>query len=224
MTAPGRAAARGSRSSRWTPLIAALVLLLLGVLVGVVWAYLTPTAQVAVSDAGMAIPPEESAHLFGGPAAFALAALILGLVCGLTVWFTMPAVRGPLGLVYGVLVALVASGIGMQVGEAVAGRLHPGIDPHRPGTYSAVESLWLEGAGWHSIATPWLLLICAPGTAALAYLICAAGAGDRAWSRGPSGTEPAGATDQQLTGASVTGADVTGADVTGADGEWRTHR
>ncbi|GAA3964221.1 DUF2567 domain-containing protein [Gordonia caeni] len=219
--APADTVARSGRRARWTPLISVLVLLLLGVLSGVLWAYLTPTAEVTVTDRGMAIPPEESAHLFGGPATFALTALVLGLVCGLTVWFAAPGVRGPIGVGYGVLVALVASGIGLEVGEAVAGRLYPGVDPQQAGTYRVVESLWLSDTGWRSIEMPWLLLICAPGTAALAFLICAAGAGDRAWTRGrPETVEPADGFEQA--GDVEQPGDVE--QVTGADGAWRTRR
>lgn len=188
--------ARPGRRGRWTPLITAVSLLILGVLTGVAWALLTPAAEVTVTDAGVAVPPDQSALLAAGPVTFALASLLLGVVCGVGVWFVMPGIRGPVGLGYGTFVALVASGLGMEVGNTIAGRLYPGINPHAPGTYRMVESLWLSDTAWGSVPMPWLLLICAPGMAALAYLICAAGSGDRAWSRG----SPAMSAGQAVTG------------------------
>ena len=69
-----------------------------------------------------------------------------GAVCGLAVWFVLRPARGVSGLLFAVGLALVASGIAMEVGGAVADARAGDIDPHTPGVYQLVDSLWLTGA------------------------------------------------------------------------------
>ncbi|MCK0440914.1 DUF2567 domain-containing protein [Gordonia alkaliphila] len=168
-------------SPRVRPLLVAVVLLVLGALLGVLWASVIPYAELTVTDTTAGMPPSESALLFSGPAIFALMAFAFGAVCGLAVWFVLRPARGVSGLLFAVGLALVASGIAIQVGGAVADARAGDIDPHTPGTYQLVDSLWLTGAGWNALSAPWLLLICAPGVAALVYFVCAAGSSDNAW-------------------------------------------
>ena len=168
-------------SARVRPLLVAVAFLILGVLLGVLWAFVIPYAEVTVTERGLAFPAPQSALLFSGPAVFALLAFGFGAVCALAVWILLRSARGVTGLLFAVALALVASGLAMEVGSAVADARAGGVDPHTPGTYQLVDDLWLTGAGWNVLAAPWLLLICAPGTAALVYFVCAAGSGDGAW-------------------------------------------
>lgn len=156
------------------------VLLLLGVGSGVLWAFVTPYATVEVTAEGGGFSAPELAHLFGGVAVFALIAFALGLVCGGVAWGALRAVRGPAGLVYAMVVAAGASAVGMQVADFVVRRRFPPIDPHEPGIYHAAGSLWLTDASLGFLPAPWLLLVCAPGMAALSYFVCVAGTGDAA--------------------------------------------
>lgn len=174
MTGP---AASGSLRRSYGVLIALVVL---GVLAGVLWAFITPTATITTRADGRQIAPAaELAHLFGGVAVFSLLAFALGLVCGAVVWFVLAHLRGWLGLLVAVLTALLASGIALEVGIQIARVRYPS-DLDQAGPHQLVGDLWLDGAHLGSLSAPWVLLVCAPGIAALVYFICAAGSGDSA--------------------------------------------
>ncbi|WP_162138701.1 DUF2567 domain-containing protein [Gordonia hirsuta] len=159
-------------------------LAVLGALGGVLWAFLVPTAQVRVTaDGSVSLPPAQLARLFDGVAIFALLAFGLGLICGAVIWFAHRQVRGWFGLLTAVVMALLSSSIAMDVGLRVARARYSADDPSAPGVRHLLPDLWLEGAGWNSMPAPWLLLTCAPGLAALTYLILAVSAADTAWLR-----------------------------------------
>ncbi len=178
MTA-GRAPGRFDRR----PLLILLAMVLLGALAGVAWAFLTPYGTVTVTADGIDFPPAQSARLFGGVPVFALLAAILGVICGLTVWLALRAIRGLPGLLYAVLLAAFSSFVALDVALRVGARRFPDVDVHAPGIYRAVGDLWLSGASWSGVAAPWLLLICAPGVAALTYFFVVAGSDDEAMLR-----------------------------------------
>lgn len=205
-----------------TPLVVLLALVALGALAGVAWAFLTPSATVTVTGDGVDFPEDQSARLFGGVPVFTLLAVILGVVCALTVWLVLRAVRGVPGLLYAVGLAAFASFVALDVALRVGGLRFPAIDAHTPGSYRVVGDLWLTGAWWGSLAAPWLLLICAPGAAALTYFFVVSGSDDAAMVRPAERAAAAAGTVPEARGAAESRESVTPGPVTGADEVWRT--
>ncbi|MFT4085680.1 MAG: DUF2567 domain-containing protein [Gordonia sp. (in: high G+C Gram-positive bacteria)] len=148
----------------------ALVLVVLGVLTGVLWAFITPTAPITVTTGGLSFNGVQSAEIFSGVAVFASLAFGFGLITALLVWFGLPQTRGVSGLAYCTVATLAGSGLAMSAGTSIVDRRFPGVDPHRPGLYPVVGHLWLDDASIWGVPTPWLLLICAPTVAVLVYL------------------------------------------------------
>lgn len=179
-------------STQTRPVIAALLALVaVGAALGVLWAFTTPTAQITLTDGGdLLAAPAEMAHLFGGAAYFALLCFALGIGCAVVVWFAAAPLRGWAGLVVAVGTAALAGLVGLQVAMAIAASRYPPIDTAVPGTARLVQNLWLDDAALGGLAAPWLLVICAPGLAALTYLICAVVGGDEAFVAGDDAPAP----------------------------------
>lgn len=154
----------------------------LGAALGALWAFTTPTAQITITaDGDVLASPAEMAHLFSGAAYFALLGFALGIGCAVVVWFAAAQLRNWAGLVVAVGTALVSGLIGMQVAMAIASSRYPELDVTVAGGQRLVQNLWFEHATLGGVTAPWLLLICAPGLAALTYLICAIVGGDEAF-------------------------------------------
>lgn len=159
-----------------------ILLALLGAAMGAIWAFTTPTVEVTVTpDGGVLAAPAELANFFSGAAYFTLLAFLLGIVCAVVVWFVHSQVRGMVGLVASVGISFIAGAIGLQVGMGIAESRYSSLDAAAPGTQHLVQNLWLADAALGTFAVPWLLLICAPGMAALTYLICAIVGGDESF-------------------------------------------
>lgn len=207
-------------------------LLLLAFATGLVWAFVTPAATLTVTgDGGLTDDFEsQSARLFAAPGIFALAAAVFGVLCAVVVWFALPAVRGLGSLLYTLLAAVIGSAIAMDFGGWLAGRRFGAVDPEVAGVYQVVGRLWMPDAWWGPISVPWLLLACAPGFAALVYLLFFTGATPA--EDGPADPDaPAEPAVAPPPGWTYTGAPAAQApaepgadDVTAGDEEWRTRR
>lgn len=161
---------------------AVLALVMLGAALGALWACTTPSALITITDDGeMLAAPAEMARIFGGAAYFSLLSFALGIACAVVIWFVCAPLRSWAGLVVAVGTALLAALIGMQVASAIAAARYPAIEVAVPGAHRLVQNLWLSDASLGGVSAPWLLLICAPGLAALTYLICAIAGGDEAF-------------------------------------------
>ncbi|MFT3662075.1 MAG: DUF2567 domain-containing protein [Gordonia sp. (in: high G+C Gram-positive bacteria)] len=189
-TVPAAAAESSSRRFDPTALLVGVGMLVLGAAAGTLWAFTTPVATVEVTGDGVAFSAAQTARLFGGVAVFGLIAAGLGLLIGVLVWVLLTKARGPAGVLFAVVGAASSSGIAMQVGESIAAARFPGIDAHTVGTYRMTGGLWLTDAALAGLPTPWLLLTCAPGMAALVYFIGTAGASDTADDE-PESSDPA---------------------------------
>ncbi|MFM9378094.1 DUF2567 domain-containing protein [Gordonia sp. VNK21] len=158
-------------------------LLILGVLGGVTWAFTAPTTQITVTDQIVGFTQEQSAGLFGAVAVFVFVSAVLGLLVGLLVWFLLPRSRGLSGLLYAVVAAVAVSAIAMEVGRRIASARYE-VDRHTPGVYDTLGDIWLDGARLGDLPAPWLLLICAPGLAALVYFFLVSAKSDPDLGRG----------------------------------------
>ncbi|MDL9937451.1 DUF2567 domain-containing protein [Gordonia sp. ABSL1-1] len=150
------------------------VILLLGVVFGAIWALVTPAPAGRVTSEGpVYASPAEVGEEFAGVAVFALLAGALGIVCAILVWLVARRWRGVVGYLATLLAVVVSGAVAIQVGAWVAdwrfgdnSNLKVGDDFH------VVPDLWLNGATRSGSAWPWILLICAPFTFTLVYLVC----------------------------------------------------
>ena len=104
--------------------VLAVVALVAGVPLGLLWAATAPAQLVVTAGSGQAALTDEAAHIFDATAVFGLLATALGVLVGATAW-RLRAHRGPVLLVAAVAGALAAGWIGARVGVAVA----PGAAP-----------------------------------------------------------------------------------------------
>ncbi|MGC4934848.1 DUF2567 domain-containing protein [Gordonia sp. DT30] len=167
MTAPTR-----TRLPHRTPAIlvaAAVVVVVLGVVAGGVWAVLTP-AMTAVKGYTRVIAVDSIA----GVSAFAFVMLGYGAIAAVLVWIVASAWRGLPG--YGVVLVstVVGSGIAGWAGTLMAARRFPDPDSFSVGqSFRAAPDLWLDGATRGSPSGAWALVVCAPLAATLVYLVLA---------------------------------------------------
>lgn len=108
------------------PAISAVSLIaLLGLPLGWVWSRLAPPQESVLGQGGSVTPLlVESYHEFDGIAIFTLLAFAAGLLTAAVLW-RMRGRRGPVLLIGGVLGALVASWLGIQMGGSFAAGLYP---------------------------------------------------------------------------------------------------
>ncbi|MBB4136845.1 hypothetical protein BKA16_003397 [Gordonia humi] len=166
--APTTVSARKKPDIR-TAIVFIVVVLALSVLVGGLWVWLSPPVDVTVDKPGDGTFDEGSiANLFGGVATFAFLSFALGAVLALAAWFGLRSMRGVQGLVLTTVIAIVSSGLAMDIGTRIAKAVRPTFDPNVPGDYRFTVRLWFDS----DVSQPWLLLICAPTTAVIVYLIC----------------------------------------------------
>ena len=151
------------------PVIFIVVVLALSVLVGALWVWLSPTVAATVTAPGEAQFGEgAAANLFGGVATFAFLAFGLGVVLALASWFGLRSMRGVPGLLLTTVIAIVSSGLAMDIGTRIAKAVRPALDENVPGDYELTVRLWFDS----DVSPPWLLVVCAPTTAVLVYLLC----------------------------------------------------
>ncbi len=162
------APARSNPGSYRLPILFAVVVLALSVLVGWLWSWLAPHVPITVLEGGDARFDEgASANLFGGVAVFALLAFALGVVLALAAWFGLTHMRGVPGLLLTTAMAIVSSGLALDIGTRIATSTRPTLDRSTPGGYELVVKLWFSNS-----SAPWILLVCAPTTAVIVYLVC----------------------------------------------------
>jgi hypothetical protein len=173
---PGRPEA--DRRSAWgTELaLATLVMVLLaafGVLLGVLWQWVTPGAVVVMTTDGPVHADPTSEGYFADDGWFALFGGAAGVLVGLACWILVPRHRGPLvmiGMVAGCLLgAVVAWQVGRHIGLAAFRNLleHAPVGRtfHRPARLAALGVLGVQGfaavftytllAGWSQADTLW---------------------------------------------------------------------
>jgi len=155
--------------NRRTPVLFVLVVVVLSVAAGALWVWLAPPITVTVLPGGDArFAQGASANLFGGVAVFALLSFGLGAVLALASWFGLPHMRGVPGLILTTVMSVVSAGLAMNIGTSIAEATRPDLNRVNPGEYHLTAKLWFDS----DVAPPWLLLICAPTTALIVYLIC----------------------------------------------------
>ncbi|MXP21169.1 DUF2567 domain-containing protein [Gordonia sp. HNM0687] len=150
----------------------AVAVVLLGIVLGAVWAVVTPALRGRVVSAESAVVPATAfGSEFAAVGTFAL--LLFGYGVGSVVigWTAARSWRGPTG--FGVLAvattvgSLVAAVVGIWVADWRFG------DPRAlpiGATFEVVPDLWLDGAVRGGVGGPWVLFACAPLSAALVYL------------------------------------------------------
>ncbi|MGC4959877.1 DUF2567 domain-containing protein [Gordonia sp. DT101] len=166
MTIAGRRPAVG-------PLIAVVgSVVLLGFVVGMIWAEVTPAMSGRVVDADSAlIPAGQFPEEFAGVATFALLLFGYGVVAVAISWFTSRRWRGPLGFVAVAVATVIGSLVAAWVGTTVADwRFDDPRSSPVGSTFEVVPDLWLDGAVRGGIGGPWVLFVCAPLAASLVYL------------------------------------------------------
>ncbi|GAA3691161.1 DUF2567 domain-containing protein [Gordonia hankookensis] len=166
MTDAGRGRAVG-------PLIAVIgVVVLLGSVVGMIWAEVTPAMSGRVVDADSAlIPAGEFPEEFAGVGTFALLLFGYGVVAVVIAWFASRRWRGPLGFGAVVISTVIGSLLAAWVGTMVADwRFDDPRSSPVGSTFEVVPDLWLDGAVRGGIAGPWVLFVSAPLAASLVYL------------------------------------------------------
>lgn len=149
--------------------------LILGVVVGVIWAFITPAMQGSVISGGEAIiPGSQFPEEFAGVGVFALALFVYGIVAALVSWFGARSWRGPLGFAVVAVTAFVGSFVAKFVGTWVADARF--ADPKSlpvGSTFHVVPDLWLDGGVRSGAGGEWMLFLCAPLAVSLIYLVCA---------------------------------------------------
>lgn len=169
MTVSSRTGSRVRRRDPATLVVGAMIILVLGVVAGGVWAVATP-AMTAVKGYTRVIATDSIA----GVSCFAFVMLGYGVIAAIVAWTVCSGWRGLAG--YGALLAATVLGSGGAglVGTALAARRFPDPDSIAVGHYfTGVPDLWLDGVTRGSPSGPWALVICAPLAATLGYLLFA---------------------------------------------------
>jgi hypothetical protein len=138
-------AVRSRGRDAWCALGVAMVLALLGLPMGAIWALTVPRVELVHVDGGWAFTEENPEQYMAADGVFALMGLGLGIVAGAVVWFVLRRRRGPL-----VLTGLVAGAIACQTVAWRFGRI--GRDAYQ-------ASLDTVPIGWHVWRAPELLMV-----------------------------------------------------------------
>ena len=135
--------------------------------------WLAPTATVEVQLAHDGSPlirfaEAQLPHMFSAVAVFVLLSFGAGALVAVAAWFGLKSMRGVAGLLLAVGASAVVNGLGVDLGGRFARVAHRALAENLgPGRYEVLPRLWFDAPG-----TPaWLLLICAPLTAVLVYLL-----------------------------------------------------
>ncbi|MCF3938431.1 DUF2567 domain-containing protein [Gordonia tangerina] len=168
----GADARRGVHRSVSGLVAVAVTVMLLGVVLGALWAAVTPALSGRVVSEGSAVVPASAfGSEFAAVGTFALLLFGYGVVSVIIGWTTARSWRGPVG--FGVLA--VATTIGSLIAAAVGTWVADWrFDDPRAlpvgSTFDVVPDLWLDGAVRGGTGGPWALFVCAPLAAALVYL------------------------------------------------------
>lgn len=145
----------------------------LGVLAGVLWAFLTPTAAARIVDDGMlGFGVGQTAEAFGAVGTFSLIAAVYGFVAALLLWFGARSWRRPAGVLAALAATVLGGFLAAAVGSLVVDQRFGDPTTMAVGTdFRYVPDLWLTGAGIGPLPAPWILLVVAPCMASLVLLI-----------------------------------------------------
>lgn len=159
---------------------------MLGALAGVVWAFLAPAVRLLVvaEDRGVVLTGE-SLHRFDAAAIFVGIGLVLGVLVAVVAW-GIRRVRGPAAVAALVVGSVLGAVIAALVGRGVADLRFPHVDGPAVGTIVA------DAPG---LSTP-MVLVAQPLAAALTYLLLVSlsphddlGVGDLEHRDGPVGAD-----------------------------------
>lgn len=152
-----------------TLLAAVGVVVLFGVIAGAVWAVATPAASAVKGRTQVYMVDS-----FAGVATFAFVMFGFGVVAAVVTWFVAPGWRGLPGYAAMLASTVIGGALAGVVGSGFAARRFPDPDSIGVGdVFTAVPQLWLDGVTRGSPSGPWILLICAPLTATVVYLLAA---------------------------------------------------
>ncbi|ROZ88858.1 DUF2567 domain-containing protein [Gordonia sp. OPL2] len=155
------------------PLVAVLaVVVLIGAVVGMVWAVVTPAMSGRVVGADSAVlPAQEFPAEFAAVGTFAVLLLVYGLVSVIVAWFTARSWRGPAGFGLLALATVLGSFLAAWIGTRVADwRFDDPRSAPVGSTFELVPDLWLDGAVRGGTGGAWVLFLCAPFAVAFFYL------------------------------------------------------
>ena len=179
-TVVGIAARSGVHRPPRSALVAVMcAIALLGAAVGAVWAMITPTVTGRVLSAQYAeiIGGGDSAE-YESMAWLAVLLFVFGLVAAVIAWLAARPWRGPVGYLALGVATVAGSVIAAVVGDRLtAWRFDDPKTLPVGTTYEFGAELFAEH-WWTLIPSPWVLLICAPFTATLLYLVFALSSAD----------------------------------------------
>jgi len=147
---------------------------LVGVLWGLIWGFLTPGIEGRVVAPDRAVAAGDGTEEFAAIGLFFSVALIAGVVLAVLFWMS-PRFRGPAG-VAGLAFGAIASGVvAVWVGDLIARLRFPGRDGVVVGDgFTQAPSLRITGAYLDfggGIGFSWALLVVAPMAAMLTYVV-----------------------------------------------------
>lgn len=160
---------RGSGGARF-----AVVAVLLGVVAGLVWAFVVSVPQARMlADRSAIVPGAQVDSYFGGVGLFVVIMAVVGLVLGPLSWWLAREHRGAGGAVLTAVGASAAGVVAILLGTWVLelrlpDRAHVAVGD----TFGVVPNLWLTAREVGAVSAPGLVLIVAPLIALLGYLIC----------------------------------------------------
>ncbi|GAB19074.1 hypothetical protein GOEFS_073_00940 [Gordonia effusa NBRC 100432] len=144
----------------------------LGALVGVGWAFFTPTprAQVLADGTGV-VPGAQIDHYFDGVGVFSMLMLGVGVIVGLLSWWGARSWRGPVGAISAIVAAVLAGGLAIGIGTWVLDlRLSDRSGLRAGDTFDVAPNIWFNAEVTGAVSAPGLLLIIAPLLSAFVYL------------------------------------------------------
>ena len=162
------------------------ILAIVGVVQGVLWAWVAPGEQVKVyADGSYGALPTADFHPFVDLALFVLSGIVIGLIAGAAVWQAR-SIRG----VGALLVVVVGSAIGAALAYWIGLAMVTGVDPATVGA-TGKEQIVVQAP---RLSTP-LVILAQPALAAAVYTFLAAWNGrpdlGRTGSHGPGGRNAA---------------------------------
>ena len=141
------------------------ILAIVGVVQGVLWAWVAPGEQVKVyADGSYGALPTADFHPFVDLALFVLSGLVIGLIAGAAVWQAR-SIRG----VGALLVVVVGSAIGAALAYWIGLAMVTGVDPATVGA-TGKEQIVVQAP---RLSTP-LVILAQPALAAAVYTFLAA--------------------------------------------------
>lgn len=144
------------------------VIVLIGLIAGALWAVLTPAATAIKGSSRIVVVDG-----IAGVGAFAGIMFAFGVIAAVLSWFVARGWRGLPGYAMALASSLLGSWIAMRIGMWLGGRRFTDSASVAVGDYfQTVPDLWLDGVTRGTPSGGWILLICAPLAATVAYLVC----------------------------------------------------